>query len=227
MKKLLKRLIIGTSFEPFIRLLLKKPKTKFKNSGSYWENRYSVKDNSGAGSYGRLSEFKADIINQLVYNQKIKSIIEFGCGDGNQLKLSNYPSYTGFDVSNEALQICRKIFKDDKVKNFLHIDEYTNQSAELTLSLDVIFHLVEDEVYEKYMNNLFISSKKFVLIYSSNFDGKYSNITPHVRHRCFSDWIDKNFSEYKLINKIPNKYPYNKADPNNTSFAEFFIYKRQ
>lgn len=226
MKNFFKKIIVGTPIEHLIRTLLKKPIIKFKDSGNYWENRYSEKNNSGSGSYGRLSEFKANIINQLVYGEKIKSVIEFGCGDGNQLKLSNYPYYTGFDVSNTALIICRKIFYTDKTKKFLHIDQYMGQSAELTLSLDVIYHLIEDDVYKKYMNNLFKASKKFVIIYSTNYNSKYLDITPHVRHRCFSEWIDKNFSEYKLIKKIPNKYPGNKADLDNTSFADFFIYKK-
>lgn len=32
---------------------------RFSGSASYWENRYVRGGNSGAGSYNRLSEFKA------------------------------------------------------------------------------------------------------------------------------------------------------------------------
>lgn len=37
------------------------------------------------------------------------------------------------------------------------------------MSLDVIYHLIEDEIYNKYMNNLFMAAEKYVFIYSSNF----------------------------------------------------------
>ena len=57
------------------------------NTLSYWENRYKNNGNSGAGSYGRLAEFKADVINNFIAENKITSVIEFGCGDGNQLSL--------------------------------------------------------------------------------------------------------------------------------------------
>ena len=36
------------------------------NSGEYWENRYKANGNSGAGSYNRLAEFKAEVINGFV-----------------------------------------------------------------------------------------------------------------------------------------------------------------
>lgn len=41
---------------------------------------------SGAGSYGVLAEFKAEVINSLLLEHSILTAIEFGCGDGSQLK---------------------------------------------------------------------------------------------------------------------------------------------
>ncbi|TAT59972.1 hypothetical protein EGM92_29840 [Enterobacter cloacae] len=35
-------------------------------------------------------------------------MMEFGCGDGNQLSLADYPRYTGFDISDHAIQLYRK-----------------------------------------------------------------------------------------------------------------------
>ena len=79
---------------------------RFPGSGTYWETRYSGGGNSGAGSYGQLAEFKAEVINDFVISKGISSIIEFGCGDGNQLLLARYPRYTGLDVSKVALARC-------------------------------------------------------------------------------------------------------------------------
>ena len=106
-------------------------------------------------------------------------------------------------------------------------NKFDNQNAELVISLDVIYHLVEDEVYEKYMTDLFKASTKFVVVYSTNSEDEYAISTPHLRNRQFTDWVDGYATEFKLVNIIPNKYPYDKANPNpNTSSADFFIYQK-
>lgn len=79
---------------------------KFTNSKSYWESRYQKGGNSGFGSYGRLAKFKAEVLNDFVAKNSIQSVMEFGCGDGNQLKLAVYPKYIGLDVSPKAIKRC-------------------------------------------------------------------------------------------------------------------------
>lgn len=127
---------------------------KFK-SKDYWENRYKQGDNSGVGSYGFFADFKASVINDFEKRHDVETVIEFGHGDGNQLKLASYKEYIGFDVSKTAVEMCRKIFKEDKTKSFYLLEDYDNQKADLTLSLDVIYHLIEDNVFEEYMERLF------------------------------------------------------------------------
>lgn len=115
-----------------------------------------------------------------------------------------------------------KRFKNDKTKSFfLYNPKYFRDSnsifkADLALSLDVIYHLIEYNIFKIYMEHLFLSSDKFVIIYSSDFN---TNQKYHVRHRQFSKWIRDNLPEWKLINKIKNRYP-------NESHSEFFIYKK-
>ena len=41
------------------------------NSKEYWEKRYLSKNNSGAGSYGHLAEFKSEIINEFLDKHNI------------------------------------------------------------------------------------------------------------------------------------------------------------
>jgi hypothetical protein len=36
----------------------------------------------------------------------VRSAIEFGCGDGHQLTLVDYPRYTGVDVSETIVRHC-------------------------------------------------------------------------------------------------------------------------
>lgn len=201
----------------------------FRDSGSYWERRYRLGGNSGAGSYNRLAQFKADVINSFLIENKIERAIEFGCGDGNQLSLIMYKQYIGLDVSDFAIALCKKKFSNDPTKRFLLFNpEYSYGKdqrflSDLSLSLDVVYHLVEDIVFEQYMRALFEASKKYVIIYSSNKNEEQVN---HIRHREFTSWVEENMVNWELIRTIRNKYPFSKSDPNNTSFADFYFYKR-
>ena len=200
---------------------------KYVNSSKdYWEKRYSKGGNSGAGSYKNLALFKASIINNFVIQNNINTVIEWGSGDCNQLSLANYKNYIGYDVSQTAIKICKKKFNYDKTKTFIHMsDNFTNdRKADLSISLDVIYHLLEDSVFNLYMQNLFNSSKKYVIIYSSNVDKKWEK---HVRHRKFTDWIDKYISnEWKIKEYIPNKYPFDIKNQDSTSFSDFYFYEK-
>ena len=214
----------------FLSFLKKKKKKEdiFFDSAVYWEQRYVQGGNSGAGSYNRLAEFKAWVLNEFCTKNNIKKIIEFGCGDGNQLKLSQYNKYIGLDVSKKSIELCLDIFKGDSNKEFyvlgsvdLNDDKF---KGDLVISLDVIYHLIEDNIFENYMNNLFASSNKFVIIYSSNYDSL--SVAIHVKHRNFANFVKINFPDFKQIDFIKNKYPFDESDPDNTSFADFYIYKK-
>ena len=80
---------------------------EFKGSEVYWESRYRSGGNSGPGSFGELAGFKADVLNAFICSEGIKSVIEFGCGDGHQLSLARYPRYLGIDVSRFAIARCK------------------------------------------------------------------------------------------------------------------------
>lgn len=203
-------------------------KIKFTTSKDYWEERYKSGGNSGAGSYERLAKFKAEIINNFIKQEKIETVLEFGCGDGNQLNLFKIKSYIGLDVSETAIRNCIKKFKNDKKKSFFiydpfcFLDNTKKLSCELTLSLDVLFHLVEYSIFEKYLQDLFSTSKKWVIIYASNFDSIH---VAHEKRRNFTNWVDKNISNFKLVKIINNKYPHIEGNPQ-TSKADFYIYKK-
>lgn len=205
----------------FLELVFRR--SGFRSSTSYWERRYRSGGTSGAGSYNHLAVFKAEVINAFVKRNNVASVIEYGCGDGNQLQLAQYHDYVGFDVSAWAVRKCRDMFKHDSNKRFKLIHEYSRERAQLTLSLDVIYHLVEDQVFEEYMERLFDSAERFVIIYSSN--AAITSAAPHVRHRHFSDWISQHRPEWLLIQHIPNRHPFS-GDEALGSFAAFYIYGR-
>lgn len=196
------------------------------SSTLYWEQRYASGGNSGAGSYGRLAAFKAGFLNTFVALNKVKSVMDLGCGDGNQLGLLKFPRYVGFDVSPTAIEQCRRLHGGLRNHKFLSPEDGKRLGRyDLTLSLDVIFHLVEDYVFEEYMTKLFRHSRKFVIIYSSNFDAPWPD--EHVRHRKVSNWTEyAKLTEWRLICIVPNRFPYQSNDVNSTSFCDFMIFSK-
>ena len=194
-----------------------------ESSEQYWIKRYAKGQGSGAGSHGKLATFKAEVVNRFVRERQIQSVIEFGCGDGHQLRLMRFPHYTGFDVSPVALLKCTTLFENDATKRFKPIDQCNGETAELALSLDVIYHLVEDDVFEDHMAKLASAAEEYIIIYSSNTDVETKE--SHVKHRRFTDDSNAVTKDFRLIKYIPNRYPY----PQNTtgSFADFYIYRRE
>jgi SAM-dependent methyltransferase len=193
------------------------------SSRDYWEARYRLGGTSGKGSGGRLAQFKASVINRFIAENNIQSVIDLGCGDASQLALLKLPAdYIGIDVSLTALEQCAARFPGRRFTT--PSDLCVIPPAELTLSLDVIYHLVEDDVFAAAMRTLFDWSTRFVMIYASNADVAWP--TSHVRHRRFTDHVAITQPDWRLLAHLPNPYPYDRANPDETSFADFFIYGR-
>ena len=184
---------------------------RFRDSQSYWENRYVSGGTSGPGSYDAQAEYKADFLNRFVRENAIGSVIEFGCGDGNQLALAEYPRYLGLDVASSAIKTCTERFADDDSKSFMRYDgrAFADSArflhADLTLSLDVVFHLVEDDVFEAYMRALFDAADRFVVIYSR--DREAPDPGRHVRWREFTPWIERNIDGWERSGLEPAPNP--------------------
>lgn len=200
------------------------PLLGFKSSQGYWETRYRMGGTSGEGSRGPNADYKAKVINQFIAEHGVDSLIEFGCGDGYQLGMFDAKSYVGVDVSPTIIEHCRKLYASDKSKSFIQLDDYRAQQADLSLSLDVIFHLVEDSVYHDYLDRLFSASTRFVIIYSTSVDMS-STGTPHVRHRdCVAD-VAKRYPGFKRLTTfeatLPPPVRFDRGHP-----TKFFAYER-
>ena len=161
---------------------------------------------------GRLAEFKAEVLNGFVRAKGVRTVIEFGCGDSAQLELARLPDLVGIDVATISIERCSTRFAAQIRPNAYYLAEALPRDLrafDLALSLDVIFHLVEDRVFDSYMRSLFARAKHHVVIYSSNYDALSDS--PHVRHRKFTDWIAKRAISWKPAGYLPNRFPF---DPN-------------
>jgi hypothetical protein len=192
---------------------------RFHGSDEYWNERDKAGGTSGPGSYGRDALYKAGVINAFVEEHEIRTVVEFGCGDGHQLSLAHYPEYLGLDVAAEAVTRCQSTFADDRSKQFVLYrpgpDTPLGHTAELALSLDVIFHLTEDDVFDTYMRDLFGSSTRFVLVYSTDHD----EVTPwpFVLHRHFTPWVSDHAPGWTLRQRVPAP---------DAELLDFFVYER-
>lgn len=176
-------------------------------SALYWETRYRGGGNSGDGSSGDLAQFKADYLNTFVQEQAISSVVEFGCGDGRQLALAEYPAYLGLDVSPAAVQLCEWAFSADPAKAFALLP-VVPVPRDLALSLDVIYHLYEDDVYQQHLAAVFAAASRFVVLYTTDADELGEEWTaPHVRHRPVVTDVAERFPAWRLLEHIENPYP--------------------
>lgn len=226
--------MLGTNYQRLARRLAhERGKRHFDGSASYWDARYSAGGTSGPGSAGRLAQFKAEVLNQFILDASVRTAIEFGCGDGSQLAKIAYPSYIGLDVSPKALALCKEAHGQDPTKQFfLYPAEDVTPGrtpfvADVALSIDVIFHLTEDEVYERYMADLFSATNKWVVLYTSDSDNFREHPGhPHVRHRPVRRDIAQRFPDWRLERVIENRYPWT-GDPDVSSWSDFFFYRYQ
>ena len=170
----------------------------------YWNKRYRRGKNSGAGSRGQWGDHKVDYVNRLIMGQKVDTLIDWGCGDGMLASRFQVAHYVGLDVSPFALGLCARACGFRPGWGWCLYDGFDSPwylpPADLALSLDVIFHLVDDAMYYRHLELLFTSAP-LVAVHSSNRD---EHGHPHVRHREFTRDIPSGWS---LVEKARDKRP--------------------
>ena len=218
---------------------------KYANTADYWDERYVRGDarhgysaDSGAGSRGKLARWKAKVVNAFVKRNKVHKVVDFGCGDGNQLSLSKYKLYTGLDVSKIAVQRLAQQYAHDWRKRFVWYDGTRSSltsgtdgsllRSDMTMSMEVIFHLTDADIFQHYMELLFDVSKRFVVILSNSppvnencVSGVCFTDTSHVRWWSVTSWVDQYRSdEWELVGTLRHKYV-------NEAWSDFYFYARK
>ena len=200
-------------FKKIIRELFRSKLTKkFSNSAKYWEDRYFYGGNSGKGSYFENAAEKADYLNAKINQYNIDTIVDIGCGDGNNLKLFESRNYYGFDVSRTIIDYNKKLYDQDKNKKFILIDDNFEKILMdvrnrkdtknlMCVSFDVIGHLVEDNVYRDHLENFSSLNPDYLIISCYDGDVEYDLSMAHIKQRNYSkDLIDKG---WKLVDVHP------------------------
>lgn len=122
-------------------------------------------------------------------------------------------------VQETIFKKTKQKFKDDPTKHFLLYDgdPPAGLIGDCTLTFDVIYHLVEDAVYAQYMDALFKTASKYVVVYSSNIAGWHG--AAHVLHRDNTGYIAQHFPQWKLVGTLQSDYPEKTAQ-------DFFFYAK-
>lgn len=160
-----------------------------------WDKRYLDGGNSGRGSYGYHAEGKAQYINNVIDTYNIKSINDLGHGDGNQLTYFQGDfKYYGYDISTIINDRLKEQYEgNDKYTFVSSLDQMTK--CDLALSLDVLYHIIDLDQWEYYLNKLFTLGK-YVVIYAVDLQ---LNVAQYFKARPFTQYIQDNFNSYTLI----------------------------
>lgn len=219
-----------------LKRLLRKLKRVFQkehfSTANYWESRYRAGGTSGSGSISQLAQYKAEFLNQFMTERNLHSATELGCGDGDQLAQFQFSAYTGLDIAPTAIAWCTSRFKSDESKSFTVYTPgmvgLSTYRSDVALSLDVLYHLVEEALFETYLKDLFSLGSKYVIIYAC--DREESELPPVARHlkwRRFTPFIAQNFPDWHLLLHEANPFPVEKHGTQDGSYASFFVFERK
>jgi len=130
---------------------------------SYWDDHYQSGGVSGEGSIGDYREWKWKIITE--YCPVINHVIDVGCGDNSFWQGRECFDYLGIDSSNTII-----------IKNCESRPEwkFINATAELTqkisapvvFCMDMLFHIMDDQVYEKIIRNIAEYTEDYLFVYT-------------------------------------------------------------
>ena len=127
----------------------------------YWEKRYSGGGTSGAGSVGPLREWKWQVIDRVL--GRPKSVVDVCCGDLTFWEDRDCENYTGIDTSRAVIERDRAARPSWR---FLCAPAETKQDVkgEVVFCMDVLFHIMEDDKYDRIISNLAGYSTRWIVI---------------------------------------------------------------
>ena len=182
------------------------------NSRDYWEKRYLAGGSSGLGSVGEHYAFKRDYLLRIIERYAIKSIVDYGCGDGFQIEpvilkerqgqtAPRVQAYYGLDVSPTTIDNCRKHYARFARFRFDVLADFKPASFDLSVSMDVLYHIIDYDEYVQYLNLIF-SHSPLTAIYANLEDSIPRS--PHILSRDNLKEINQLDFELELLDVKKN-----------------------
>jgi len=150
---------------------------------NYWDKRYASGGTSGCGSVGELRDIKWCWIKQFV--DPITDIIDVGCGDLSFWEYEMLPErYVGIDSSEVIIKKNQLAYPG---ATFYHAQssEPLGITSPVVFCFDMMFHIMDDDVYQRTIQNLCILSSEYIFIYT---------------------WIENPLRWFWIIEKTKDKY---------------------
>lgn len=150
----------------------------------YWEQRWRAGRGAGDGSVGEAGERKTRWLSAFFGEHAVESVIDWGCGDGrvfHVLDAADGVDYMGIDVSPTAIDRCIGRWPDGWFLLLGAVCESPPRGWDCAVSIDVVYHLVDDAEYAEHLRLLFGSATRFVVAHATNLDEPGD--APHMRHR--------------------------------------------
>ena len=167
------------------------PFRKFDNK-QFWNNRYlkSPSLGSGPGSRGEIAILKSRNIQDIVLNNSISSILDYGCGDLHCIDPCLIEQYVGVDLSEIVLEKNRKLFPN---KKFITPQELDDDRFDLVVCQDVLIHQDTKDKF-MYIFNTCLSKTNKIFLFSTLTSRKDS------RHNVFYYDLDPQFLQEQVSN---------------------------
>ena len=169
----------------------------------YWEHRYKRGGVSGEGSLGKNREWKWSVINS--YVKDFDDVIDVGCGDlsfwaPREISLLSRFRYFGLDISPTVIQRNRT----SHPRWSFHVGDAAipilGLNARIVLCLDLLFHIMDDAVYLRILENLCRYSHEWIFVFTwcrnpFNLRWRLTRSLGYARHAAWTtigrhSWID-------------------------------------
>jgi len=132
-----------------------------------WDNHYKSGGKSGDPlDYAKARDWKHNIIAKYC-DIKSNSIIDIGCGDLQFWQGRKPAKYIGVDISQTIID-SHKLKYPDRTFICASSDKTLDISADMVMCFDMLWHIIDDEVYMKTLENIKKYSKRYIVIYTWN-----------------------------------------------------------
>lgn len=184
------------------------------NNKSIWNERYSNRKVKSRNVFNKTIRWIWQIINHYAEQDIEKGCIDVGCGDHSFWKYflwwyRSCDNYIGIDISDVQTKDNAKRFQKDERKIFVAGNSailLRGLKRKVVLCIDLLFHVLDDDEYEKTIINLCEYSEKWIILTNWHKDPINYN-REYQKYRNFNDYqhifTDYGFELLKTF-KVPS-----------------------
>lgn len=142
------------------------------NEKEFWNKKYANGGISGRGSIGVYRNWKWVVIRNKI-GMRFRNIIDVGCGDLSfwehpiaNVILKNSKSYVGIDISDHIVERNKK---NNPSMWFICAGSHEEQQGirgDLVLVMDLLFHIMDEENFEKTLENICKYANQDLVVYT-------------------------------------------------------------